>query len=244
MNYYLVFHLDRNGKNGIVLYHTNDLEEMDEFIGVRFRNRNDVIKIFNNDIGEFCLDRMDSIKNENLRNNHNRLGSVSLFCRYQNNYGTFTYKIPIIYKNDKKLLPDDECLKKIEKSLNDDNKLKKLFNEKSYLLSKNEYELIILYFRHHDERRKKEFIYHFINRILEMSDIKKYFFFRSLMNVCNLNQVIDNDLEVKDNLKKPKNESYSDDDYFTSLVEKSDYDMLNKYYDLEKIMRDSNIYKK
>ena len=247
MEYYLIFHLDKFGQNGIVLECMDDLEEMDKFIFLNFRDRQDVIRLYDSKIGEFCLDNMDYIKQENIRNNHDRLGSVSLFCKYQNNYGTFTYKIPIIYRNDKRLLPDEQCIKEIEKSLANDDKLKKLKNEKKYLLSKNELDLINLYFNNHDERRRKEFIYYFINRLVRMNDEKKYFFFRSLMNVCNLNKVDAIDFELFDENTQDAEtevESYSQDGHFSNLVLTKNYEELNKYYDLEKILRDSNIYKK
>ena len=261
MNYYLMFHLDRVGNNGIVLRQSTDLCEMDRFINDKFTGREDVFNEYRDFIQEFCLDNRGIIEEENIRNHHNRTGSISLFCRYQNNYGTFMYKIPIIYKNDNKLLSSDSCLKKIKDKLNDDKVLEKLLKEKKFLLSKYEYSLISNYFKFKDIKSKMDFIDSFTNRIKRFTYEKQYFFFRSLMRVCNLNQIelkiskgtinnvnlnmpINTKVETTNDFKVIKNESYSDDDYFTSLVEKNEYDELNKYYDLEIILKDSNINRK
>ena len=127
MEYFLIYHIDQGGKDGIILKKTNDLLEMDNYITSNFKTRNDAFNYYLDDIAEFLLDRRKVIEQENARNNHNRLGAISLFCKYQNNYGIRIVKIPIIYGNDKKMLQSDSCIKKIKEKENDINILKKIF---------------------------------------------------------------------------------------------------------------------
>ena len=260
MEYYLMFHVDINGHNGIVLHKEIDLTKMDEYIISNFETRNDAFKYFIQDISEFCLDNRFLIESENIRNNHKRLGAITLFGKYQNNYGIKMVKIPIIYGNDKRLISNNNCLKKIKEKLNDDKILKKILIDKDYLLSHNERDTLSSYLRLHNEKNKERFIDYFIRRIKGFSEEKKYFFFRCLMKICSLNELelnikkgkvklnddipLNTSIEKENNHKKIKLESYSDDDYFTSLVEEENYEELNKYYDLEKIYRDSNINKR
>ena len=256
MEYYLMFHIDRNGTEGIVLKKTNDLLEMDNYITSNFKTRRDAFNYYEQDISEFCLDKRKVIQDENIRNNHNRIGAITLFGIYENNYGINTIKIPIIYGMDSKILPNNICLKKIKEKLNDDNVLKKIFVNKNFLLSKNERDLLKLYLRLYDVKYKKLFIDYFINRIKVFSEEKKYFFNRCLINICSLNFVevktkkgnIKYSLDMPTNiiLEKESNynglklESYLDDDFFEELIEKEDYENLNKYYDIETIERNSN----
>ncbi|MBQ8892746.1 MAG: hypothetical protein IJ068_07795 [Bacilli bacterium] len=259
MNYYLMFHIDKSGSNGIVLKSSNDLLEMDNYIISNFQNNKDVIKKYENNIAEFCLDNIKTITEENARNNHNRLGAITLFGKYTNNYGTHVFKIPIIYKNDNKLLSNASCLKKIKEKLNDDSILRKLLRERSYLLSYNEINLINMYFKFNNERVKNEFIETFLNRLKNFNDDKKYFFFRALMNLCSLNKreikikkgTVSNINSIENNMRLQKEEKIliikEDDDvdsYLMSLIEEKNYEELNKYYDLEKILKVTVLNKK
>lgn len=251
MNYYLMFHLDRIGNVGIILKHSNDLRKMDNYIK-NFASRNEVFDAYREDIQEFCLDEMKRITEENKRNKHNRTGSISLFCRYQNNNGTFMYKIPIMYKNDNELLDSIKCLKKIKEKLNENQVLEKVFKEKRFLLSMYEFDLISNYYKFQNEKYKKDFIETFINRLKKFNSDKQYFFFRSLMNVCSLNQVelkISRGIVKNVNLKMPlqttltlsstSKEARFDDDNYLGLIESQNYEELHKYYDLDKILKDT-----
>ena len=256
MEYYLMFHLDRDGQVGILLHKTNDLSEMDKFIENNFKNRSDVINFYRDDIQEFCLDEKERIKKENKKNHHNRLGAVSLFGRYENNYGVNYIKIPIMYKGDNKLLPPNACIRKIKEEFEDRLKLKKLYIEKRYLLSKFEFDLLSSYLNFSNPNAQDDFILEFTDRIKNSSLEKQYFFFRCLLKLCSLSVntlkvkkgVINTNLNIPENCELVKDsktkiikyESYSDDDLFTSFIEDSDYEGLNKYYTLEKILRDSN----
>ena len=257
MECYLMFHLDQDGKNGIILKHSNDLLEIDNYIINNFKTRNDLFNYYNEDIGEFCLDKRKLIELENRRNNHNRLGAISLFCKYQNSYGTSFIKIPIIYGNDKRLLSSNSCLRKIKEKLDDINILKKIFISKKYLLTYYEYELLSLYLRFNDLKNKKKFIDSFVNRIKKYDDQKRYLYFRSLMNLCSLNELelktlkgnisLNTNIPINTVIKKEstkkniKLDSYSLDDYFNSLIENNDYENLHKYYDIETIEKNTNI---
>ena len=257
MEYYLMFHLDRDGRNGIVLYKNNDLIKMDNYIIRNFMTRDDAFKFYIQDISEFCLDNKDKIIGENLKNNHNRLGAITLFCKYPSNHGTRVIKIPIIYGYDKKLISNYQCLRKIKEKLKDDKVLKKIYAEKNYLLSLNERDTLKDYLGLHNEKNKERFIDYFTRRIKGFNDEKKYFFFRCLMKVCSLNELelntrkgkvtlgsdipLNTSIEKNNNHKEIKLESKIDDDYFNSLIESEDYEALNKYYDIEEIEKNSNI---
>lgn len=249
MKYYLVFHIDKLGNNGIVLRTSDDLQEMDEYIINNFQNAKDVLKRYENDIAEFCLDNRKKIISENVRNNHNRLGAITLFGEYVNVYGQHIFKIPIIYQNNNRLVSTANCIKIIKEKLNNNQVINILLNDKKYLLSHNEINLINLYFKFNDENIKKEFIETFINQIKKLSDSKKYFFFRSLMNVCSLNKrefkskvgTVKNVSSIKKNMKLQKEEhSYllkNDelDEYLVYLIETNNYEEMNKYFDINEI---------
>lgn len=257
MEYYLMFHIDLYGKKGFILHKEFDLLKMDYFIINNFMNRDEAFNYYIQDISEFCLDNKKIIESENIRNNHNRTGAITLFCKYQINDQLKIIKIPIIYGNDNKLLSHSNCLKIIKEKLNDNNILKKILSEKNYLLSRNEYDLLSLYFKFHNEKHKELFRDSFIRRIKNFTKEKKYFFFRCLMNLCSLNKLelkiqngilkinnnipLNTDLDSENDHKKIKLESNSLDDYFDSLIEKEDYDTLNKYYDIDFIEKNSNI---
>ena len=257
MEYFLMFHLDEAGYIGIMLKKTFDLQEMDEFITNNFNNKNDAFNYYRSDIEEFCLDKKEHIKAENLRNKHNRTGAITLFAKYKNNYGEYIIKIPIIYGKNKKLLGKRECFKKIKESLFNDNNLKVLMNNKKYLLSKSEMSLINKYFNFNDVSVKKEFIEKFCFRIKQFDDKKQYFFFRSLMNLCKLTKLelktskgvignINLNLEEKIVLEKSNDflEIKDEDAYLINLIENNQDEELNKYFDIEKIEKYRRIYKK
>ena len=251
--FHLIFHLDKDGYKGIILESFSSLKEIDKYIQNNFRNRQDVIKQYSQDISEFCLDKRESIENENARNKRNRLGTVTLVYEINNVYK----KIPIIYKNDNKLLSKEICIKKIKEMLNDDNILGKLYNTKKHLLSKNEIDLLDSYKDLHDIQKKNDAITFFINRIKNMDEDGQYFYFRSLMNLCRLNKFDLNiskgcikDISISSNpliLTKEtvgrKIESQSEDDYFNRLIDEENYDELFNIYDRDIIERDTNLFK-
>ena len=253
MLFHLVFHIDKEGYNGIILETFSSLQEMDDFIKNNFRNRQDVIKKYNQEIGEFCLDNRRKIELENQKNNYNRLGMVSLFFEKD----LIHHKIPIIYKNDKSLLSDNLCLKKIKELLSDDNILNKLCLTKNYLLSRNELDLINLYHKFpYDTEKKEEAINFFINRLKQLDSEKKYFYFRCLMNLFKLNNLelsiskghvsnikypLPSNLTLERNTNK-QIESQSDDELFNQLINDSDYDKLYSIFDRDIVERDTNIF--
>ena len=260
MEYYLMFHLDRDGRNGIILHQENDLLKMDNYISRNFMTRNDAFKYYIQDISEFCLDNKDKIISENLKNNHNRLGAITLFCKYKSNQGIKIIKVPIIYGNDERLISNYQCLKKIKEKLKDDKVLKKIYAEKRYLLSLNERDTLNAYLSLHNELNKERFIDYFTRRIKDFTEEKKYFFFRCLMNLCSLNKLelntkkgkvtlgsdipLNTSIEKNNNHKEIKLESKIDDDFFNELIDSEDYENLNKYYDIEDIEKNSNIRRK
>lgn len=189
-----VFHLshllDEIGDNRIDLVTFYELSKLDTFIMDNFNNNKDVRKMFDQDIGEFCLDNMKMIKEENKRNHHNWNGSIAIICEEKDNNGetTVKYKIPIIYKKDNKLLPKEECLRKIQEGLKDEKMMLTIYEEKNEMLSQNEIDLIMLYIKYHSKRYLKSAIGFFVNRLKRMNnDELLYTYCRNLMDKFRLN---------------------------------------------------------
>ena len=253
--FHLSFLLDRDGYNRIDLVSFYELSKLDDFIIKRFKSNSDVRRKYEHDISEFCLDNMKFIKNENKKNKRNWTGSIAIICdeRYKDDKTEKLYKIPIIYQNDKKMLSKEDCLMKIKEKLKNKNIVKKIYEEKRYLLSDYEKDLLIKNYSRSDDKYLKSFIGNFYNRLKRCnSDDLLYFYCRSLMNVCNLNELIvktqfgmiDNiDFDMKGNVTVVKSNSYSNDAYFNNLIDNENYEELFNVYSIDEINRDSDLLK-
>ena len=254
--FHLSFLLDRDGYNRIDLISFDTLSKLDNFIMKRFKKTVDVRKKYEQEISEFCLDNMSFIIKENTKNKRNWLGSIVILAD-ERNYDDKTeklYKIPIIYQNDKKMLSKEDCLKKIREKLNDKSVVRKIFEEKRYLLSDYEKDLLIKNYSRSDDKYLKSFIGNFYNRLKHLkSDEILYFYCRCLMNTCSLNELliktkfgtIDNiDLNMKIDTNIVKKNSYSNDAYFNSLINDDNYEELFNIYSIDEIVRDSNIFER
>ena len=127
-------------------------------------------------------------------------------------------------------------LKLLKQELNDDTILEKIRNLKYNLLSEEEKRLINIYLN--DKRLinyKKAFINSFINRLKKVNNDTFIYYYKNLSKICSLN------INFKFSVNTSKIESYSNDLYFTSLIENNDYENLHKYYDIETIEKNSNI---
>lgn len=251
--FHLAFLLDRDGYKRIDLVSFDKLSKLDQFIIERFRNNKDVREKYSQDISEFCLDNMNFIKQENKKNKRNWTGSIAIICDERNNDDQCEklYKIPIIYQNDKKLLSKENCLYKIKDNLKNKEIVKKIFEEKRYLLSDYEKDLLIKNYSRSDDKYLKSFIGNFYNRLKRMpSDELLYFYCRHLMHICSLNE-----LEIKTISGTIKNitaqvpidtaivkkSGYASDTYFNDLIEKENYEELYSLYDLDEIDKNSDL---
>ena len=234
---------------------SNSLYKLDEYIKNNFNSHRDVRKKYDSLIGEFCLDNMDKIINENMRNEDNRTGNIVILEKDYNEKDELVgiKRIKVIYAN-QELLSRSGCIKKIEKELEKDNKLKKLRKEKAYyLLSKNEMDLIDNYFNYHNPKRKSSAIAFLTNRIKEEKSSLAYYDCRCLANLCNLvrNAVktskvtiknISSDIPKKVEVIKENNHVKMVDgddllkvDYFDTLIEQDNDEELYNLYSIDEI---------
>ena len=254
-----IFHLshllDKDGYNRINLVSFYELSKLDEFIIARFKSHKDVRKKYEMDISEFCLDNMKMIQEENKRNHHNWTGSIAIICeeRDKDDNTGLIYKVPIIYQNDHKLLPKEDCLNKIKNRLNDFNTMLLIYEDKKELLSENERHLIILYRNSGNIRFLKSAIGFFFNRLKRMEDDELlYFYCRDLMNICELNELsiqtkfgnINHiNIDIPKETKLVKKSGFSKDRYFNELIANENYEELFNTYDIDEIDRDSDLFK-
>ena len=254
--FHLAFILDKEGYNSINLVSFDSLIKLDDFIIKRFKNSHDVRDKYNDIIGEFCLDNMEYIKEENIRNKRNWTGSIVIICEERDNRDEIEsfHKISVLYQNSKKLLSRDECLKKIKKELDNSKIINEILSRKRFLLSRNEIDLLLLDKNRGDDKYKKSFIGNFMTRIKNLDDDLLYYYCRSLMNICHLtsNSIettfgkidnIDYDMPI-DTTLQDKPEAYSNDVYFNTLIEENKDEELFNFYDLDEIEKYSNRIKK
>lgn len=249
--------IGKDGKLNEDLVISNSLYKLDEYIKNNFNSHRDVRKKYDSLISEFCLDNMDKIINENIRNEDNRTGNIVILEKDYNEKDELVgiKRIKVIY-GDSELLSRSGCIKKIKKELDKDNKLKKLRKEKGYyLLSKNEMDLIDSYFNYHNTKRKSSAIAFLTKRIEKESSVMAYYDCRCLASLCNLvrsvaktskvtikniSDDIPKRIEVlKENIHTEMVDS--DDllkvDYFDTLLEQGDDEELYNLYSIDEIQK-------
>ena len=142
--FYLSLVLDKDGYEKKDLITSNRLDNLDNYIKKNFKDHRDVRRKYDEEIGEYCLQNMKFIQEENQRNHRNWTGAITiLFPVEEYNYEKSEYelkyiKLPIFYKDGKELKSEDECLKIIREKLKDREMVKKLFHERGFLLSEDE----------------------------------------------------------------------------------------------------------
>ena len=151
------------------------LEELDSYI-ISFSNSSEIRNKYSKEIQEYLRKNIIYLTNQKQKEGR-------IVITYLDNYNNIRY-FPIIYSNEQELLNIDKTLKIIKDKLNDDNILKDILVRKSYLLSRNEKDLLNIYFSTNNLKYKKDFIVFFINRL--NSSKNKYLYVRSLLNVCKL----------------------------------------------------------
>ena len=255
--FHLSFILDELGYNRINLVSFYELSKLDNFIIKNFRNTYDVRKKYQQDISEFCLVNRELIEEENKRNNHNWTGSIAIIAeeRDKNDHVGLFHKIPIIYKNDLKLLSKDECLIKIKNKLKNPNIIKVIYQNKKIMLSQNERELYIKDSKRSDNKYLKSCIGNFYTRISHYDDELLYYYCRSLMNIFELNELtiwtkfgsinhINKNIPHDMHLNKEKIISNSNDIYLNRLISNNNYEELFNIYSIDEINRDTDMFEK
>ena len=151
------------------------LEELDSYT-ISFSNSSEIRNKYSKEIQEYLRKNIEYLTNQKQKEGR-------IVITYLDNYNNIRY-FPIIYSNEQELLKVDKTLKIIKDKLTDDNILKDILVRKSYLLSRNEKDLLNIYFSPNNLKYKKDFIIFFINRL--SSSKNKYLYVRSLLNVCKL----------------------------------------------------------
>ena len=151
------------------------LEELDSYT-ISFSNSSEIRNKYSKEIQEYLRKNIIYLTNQKQKEGR-------IVITYLDNYNNIRY-FPIIYSNEQELLNIDKTLKIIKDKLNDDNILKDILVRKSYILSRNEKDLLNIYFNTNNLKYKKDFIIFFINRL--SSSKNKYLYVRSLLNVCKL----------------------------------------------------------
>lgn len=192
-----VFHLshmlDEHGYNRIDLITFDELSKLDEFTS-HFKDSKGVVAMFNEPIGEFCLNNMKEIKRENRKNKRNWTGSIAIICEEKKpDQKSEIFKIGVIYKNDRRLLPKKDCINKIRELLVTKRKhpelMLEVYDRKKPLLSDNEIGLIEDYQNTNDIGYLNSAAGFFFNRIKVYDDELLYMYCRSIMNIFRLNEL-------------------------------------------------------
>ncbi len=254
-----IFHLshllDKDGYNRIDLISFYDLIRLDEYME-KFISNKDVRQKYDIEISEFCLLNMKKIKHDNRVNKRNWTGSIAIICEEKDNDDKTVrmYKIPIIYKNDAKLLSNRDCLRKIKEKLNDKETILDIFNNKRYMLSPNEIDLISLYLKWNNEKYLKEASLFFYRRLKELNDDNElYFYCRTLMHNFELNKLVvktkfgnigNISLDIPQDTVIEKSNGYSKDDYFNKLVDDENYEELFSIYSIDEIDTNSDMFER
>lgn len=178
------------------------LEELDSYT-ISFSNSSEIRNKYSKEIQEYLRKNIEYLTNQKQKEGR-------IVITYLDNYNNIRY-FPIIYSNEQELLKVDKTLKIIKDKLNDDNVLKDISVRKSYLLSRNEKDLLNIYFSTNNLKYKKNFIIFFINRL--SSSKNKYLYVRSLLNICKL-------MDKKEKIQKDyndKNSITSNNEYIKKL---------------------------
>ena len=238
MKFHLAFILDEKGNNSINLITFKTLKELDNYIMKHFQSTEDVRRVFDQDISEFCLDNMDFIRKENERNNRDWLGSVVIIAeRWGKTKDTrYFHKIKVLYRG-MKILGFRDSIKKIREELQDADKLSELRKEKSFLLSPNEKSLLYRNDHSIDDYYMQMALDFFVNR-LKKNDEWSYYVRRSLTNLCHLDvaQIKTKQGKITVRREVPREAELSEFEpsvHFKEVVNSQNDEEMYNFYDLD-----------
>lgn len=240
VNLSIVLDKDLNIKED--LYEASSLKELDEYL-LKFRDSKEVREKYKDIIQEFLLDNRSYLEKLTIKSN----GRICITFSGKTN---ILRTVPAIYKDSDKLMNTRECIKKIQEELKYSNILKELYNKKGYLLSDYERDTIRLYFNSTNPKYKDEFIGYFSYRLLKTNDNLRYYYLRSLMNLCHLTTksikiksgIIDNidfEMPTRTSLVRNNIASFCEDDRFMQYLDNEDYEDLFNEYSIDDIVKNS-----
>lgn len=252
MKVYLAIVLDYDGNIKENLCEANSLIDMDRFLN-KYHNSYEIREEYRDNIQEFLLDnrqflaKLDKRSLDKGKKPRKYLGRITL-CFYGKN--NILHFIPILFNNEM-LMNESNCYRQMKNTLLDDKVLRKVFEEKRFLLSQFEIDILSNYFNKHLLRDKEYFIDEFIHRIKSMKKDWRYLYFRTLAHTLSLvNKIV---IKTKygniANLDIPKEKTIllrdriADDcldDFFINLIDKGDYEALFALYSLDDILKYSS----
>lgn len=201
MNWSLSIFVERFGKFSYCrhdILNCSSLRNLDDFT-TTFKDSDELKKYFDEEFKIFedkYSSQLDTLRIEG--NNKRRRGKIYANCCLDN-VGLIT--IAIMYKGDE-IVPPSVAYNNIYYCLERDDSFKRFFEEKRYLLKLIDINnsavgadssLIYLaqeYLKSGNTVIKYQVIKRFINAIKRMDEDRRYFYFRSLVNLCDLRKAI------------------------------------------------------
>lgn len=254
MKYFLSIFIERFGKLSYCrsnILTVRQLKELDLFTK-SFKNSTELRFFFGEEI-ELFKKRFSNELELWHQEHPNKTNNCKIYANFIAKEGSksFLATIPIMYK-DSEIIPFDEAIEHIIYYLQDDEVLKRIWMEKKYLLLDDpdnmEYDFVNSYLNiEKDEVTKREFINHFINRIIKMEEDEKYRYFRCLLNLCrlSLHEIYTSKGNIKLfgaiqsgdlSLKRGNYVQFSvNDDYLNELLMNNNYDELYNLYSIDEI---------
>lgn len=258
--FYLSIVYDANGYDRFDLTKRKRLQDLDEIVS-NFRNKEEVYEAYLNGYnidkkeGKLCIVYEDL---ETKRKELKEYNQTGLEIKDQiSDKLTYAHIIPIMYKN-KRLMNNEACLIALRHHLHNpvivesimqdkivdvNGKKRRISKNKRYLFeTENEQDLLYKY------KKTKETIEEFLSRIKRAHPDTQYFYFRSLMDICNLsvNTKTVNNLSINDKaiIKSLKGKKIDETDKQEELEEDSkDMENFYLYHDLDEVIKfspDSN----
>lgn len=197
MEYMLSYFVERFGKNSHCredIIPASSLRELDKFT-MQFKNSRALREYFKEErdiFKEKFAEQIDAW--EKLHPGKKNNGAIYANCLLDN-VGLIT--IAIMYAGDD-IVPDLVAYNNIRNLLDKDENFTRFFNEKRYLLKLIDIQNMAVgtdsslvtaaeeYENSHNPRRKYHVINQFIAAMKKMSEDERYFYFRALVNLCDL----------------------------------------------------------
>lgn len=218
----------------------NSIEELDKYTQ-KFNNSGEIKKDFETDIQEFILQNRFSKSYKETKS-----GKPILYLSAYVIYNGRLRFIPVLYKG--YTVTRNKKAKNITTSLLNNDNFEKFIEKYSYLLGDSHYikDLIYSYKKRKQESVKKLIINELISRISTAKGDERYYFFRTLMELCNLIEVkIDtkygsikniNILNEQTRLVKDRIAEDCSDERFIKFIVEENYEELFNNYDLDEIL--------
>jgi len=188
--------LDYSVRKDLVSF--SSLLDLDEYVQRNFYHSKEVRERYQEEINDFCnnnqraKDLLTKLKGKSP--NRKSFGEISIICKD----GNEEYKIPIMYKEGKRLKALIDCLNILKEKIKDNNIVKELYSKKKYLFSPDDladlkatkYILDGYNGLQDDVKRLESLKTSFYRRLKRFDDEYKYdeeyYYFRCMMDILGL----------------------------------------------------------